>query len=78
MLGLLKSQGYRVGNVSATIMAQKPRLAEFIQVIEETLASAMDIDVTRVSITATTTEKLGLVGREEAISCNAYCALYQK
>ncbi len=78
VLGLLKSQGYRVGNVSATIMAQKPRLAEFIPVIEETLASAMDIDVTRVSITATTTEKLGLVGREEAISCNAYCALYQK
>ncbi len=75
---LLTQQGYRIGNISACIMAQQPKLASFIPLLQDKIAEVLGIDSTKVSITATTTEKLGLVGREEGISVNAYCSLYSK
>lgn len=75
---LLLSQGYRIGNISACIMAQKPKLAPYITPMQDSIANVLGIDSTKVSITATTTENLGLVGREEGISVNAYCSLYSK
>lgn len=75
VVGLIRSHGYDIGNVDVTIMAQKPKLAPFIQEMRQTLADTMDIDVDRVSVKATTTERLGFEGREEGISASAVCLI---
>ena len=62
---------YKVSNIDATIIAQKPKLAPHIDTMRQNLADAMGIDVSRVSIKATTEEKLGFTGRLEGIS--AHC-----
>ena len=74
---ILKKAGYKINNVSAVIMAQKPKLAPHLNDIQAMLAKEMGIDEMQISLTSTTTEKLGLVGKEEAISVNAYCSLYK-
>lgn len=68
---ILKNKGYKVNNVSAVIMAEKPKLLKLIPVITESLANALDLDCKDVGIGATTLEGLGFVGREEAISVHA-------
>ena len=75
---LITSQGFVINNISATIMAQKPKLKDFIIPIQQNLARILNLDSTKVTIGATTTEKLGLVGHEEAISSNAYCLVHKK
>ena len=65
------TKGYRVGNIDATICAERPKLKVHIPVMQTKLAEVMDIDVDEVSIKATTTEKLGFTGREEGISAYA-------
>lgn len=75
VVGLIRNHGYDIGNVDVTIMAQKPKLAPFIQEMRQTLADTMDIDVDRVSVKATTTERLGFEGREEGISASAVCLI---
>ena len=68
---LIATKGYRVGNIDATICAERPKLKAHIPVMQTKLAEVMDIDVDVVSIKATTTEKLGFTGREEGISAYA-------
>ena len=68
---LIATKGYRVGNIDATICAERPKLKAHIAVMQTKLAEVMDIDVDDVSIKATTTEKLGFTGREEGISAYA-------
>ena len=68
---LIATKGYRVGNIDATICAERPKLKVHIPVMQTKLAEVMDIDVDDVSIKATTTEKLGFTGREEGISAYA-------
>lgn len=68
---LIATKGYKVGNIDATVCAERPKLKAHIPHICETLARVMDIDVEDVSIKATTTEKLGFTGREEGISAYA-------
>ena len=68
---LIATKGYEVGNIDATICAERPKLKAFIPKMQETLATVMGIDVDDVSIKATTTEKLGFTGREEGISAYA-------
>lgn len=68
---LIATKGYRVGNIDATICAERPKLKAHIPVMQTKLAEVMDIDVDEVSIKATTTEKLGFTGREEGISAYA-------
>lgn len=68
---LIATKGYRVGNIDATICAERPKLKAHIPVMRTKLAEVMDIDVDDVSIKATTTEKLGFTGREEGISAYA-------
>lgn len=75
---LITSQGFVINNISATIMAQKPKLKDFIIPIQQNLARILNLDSTKVTIGATTTEKLGLIGHEEAISSNAYCLVHKK
>ena len=68
---LIAQKGYTVGNVDATICAERPKLKARISEMQEVLAKVMGIDMDDVSIKATTTEKLGFTGREEGISAYA-------
>ena len=70
-VGLIATKGYRVGNVDATVCAERPKLKARIPEMQEVLARLMGVDVEDVSIKATTTEKLGFTGREEGISAYA-------
>ena len=68
---LIATKGYQVGNVDATVCAERPKLKTRIPEMQEVLAKLMKVDVDDVSIKATTTEKLGFTGREEGISAYA-------
>lgn len=68
---LIGSKGYRVGNVDATVCAERPKLNPSIPRMQQTLAAVMGIAEEDVSIKATTTERLGFTGREEGISAYA-------
>lgn len=67
--------GYTINNVSAVIIAQKPKMAKHIFTIRQTLADAMGIAVDQINVSATTTEMLGIVGRGKAIASSASCLL---
>lgn len=68
---LIAGKGYRVGNIDATVCAERPKLKNRIPEMQEVLAKVMGVDADDVSIKATTTEKLGFTGREEGISAYA-------
>ncbi len=70
---LLKKSGYRLKNVSSVIMAQKPKLAKFVDTIKKNLATALGVSEDAVGITCTTLEGIGTVGREEGIAVQSYC-----
>ncbi|MDD6564848.1 MAG: 2-C-methyl-D-erythritol 2,4-cyclodiphosphate synthase [Clostridiales bacterium] len=67
----LKENGYVLGNADITIAAQKPKLMPHIDLMRKNLASDLDTNIDRISVKATTTEKLGFEGREEGISAYA-------
>ena len=73
--GLLKENGYAVGNIDATIIAQKPKMAPHIPEMRENIAKALGIEISQLNIKATTEEKLGFTGREEGIASQAICLL---
>jgi 2-C-methyl-D-erythritol 2,4-cyclodiphosphate synthase len=68
---LVKNAGYSIGNIDTTICLQKPKIVEYIPEMKKTLASIINIPESDISIKATTTEKLGFVGREEGIAVYA-------
>lgn len=68
---LIAMKGYTVGNVDATVCAERPKLNPHIPLMKQTLASVIGVDEDDVSIKATTTEKLGFTGRQEGISAYA-------
>ena len=70
VLNLIRTEGWAVANIDITIAMQRPKLAPYIIPMRECLASVMSISVDRVSVKATTTEKLGFVGRSEG--CEVY------
>ena len=72
---VLKDHGYKLGNADCTIIAQRPKLAPFIDKMRETLASAMDVPVSALSIKATTEEKLGFTGEGLGIAAHAVCLI---
>lgn len=75
---LIDTKGYQVGNVDATVCAERPKLKARIPEMQEVLAKLMKVDVDDVSIKATTTEKLGFTGREEGISAYATVLIEKK
>lgn len=75
---LIAGKGYTVGNVDATIAAERPKLKAHIPAMQVTLARLMGVDEDDVSIKATTTEKLGFTGREEGISAYAAVLIEKK
>lgn len=73
--GLMGKHGLRLGNGDITIVCQKPRLAPYLGMMQEKLASALQAEPARINIKATTTEKMGYTGRGEGISCHAVVLL---
>lgn len=74
---LLREAGYRIGNVDCTIRMQRPKLRTYIDAMRRALAEAMEVETDRVSVKATTTEKLGFEGREEGVSVSAVALIYR-
>ncbi|MEN6589468.1 MAG: 2-C-methyl-D-erythritol 2,4-cyclodiphosphate synthase [Proteiniphilum sp.] len=70
-IALLHDRGYRVGNIDATVCAEQPKLNPHIPSMQQTLAEVMEVDREAVSIKATTSEKMGFVGRGEGITAYA-------
>ena len=68
---LIRDKGYEIGNIDTTVCLQNPKLSKYINEMKTVLSTCMDIDIDSISIKATTTEKLGYVGREEGISAYA-------
>lgn len=68
---LLRDAGYELGNIDATVCAERPKLNPHIPLMKKTLAEVMNVDEEDISIKATTTEKLGFTGRQEGISAYA-------
>ena len=71
----LTAAGYRVRNIDVTMIAQKPKLKEYIPQMTQNIARALDIPAGRVNVKATTEEKLGFTGSGEGMSCHAVCLL---
>ena len=72
---LLRGVGWRISNVDATMLAQNPRLAPFVESMREQAGNALSIPVRRIGIKVTTTDHLGFVGREEGIAAYAVASL---
>ena len=70
-VAIIATKGYRVGNIDATVCAERPKLKARIPEMQETMARVMGVDADCVSVKATTTEKLGFTGREEGIAAYA-------
>lgn len=75
---LLASHGYRIGNVDCTLCLQRPKVRPHINTMRQTLANVMEIAVENVSVKATTTEKLGFVGRQEGVEAHAVALIYKE
>ncbi len=72
---LIKNNGYTVGNIDSIIVAQKPKMAPYIDEMRQIIADTLGISVKCVSVKATTTEELGFEGKGEGISAKAICLL---
>ena len=75
VLGLVRARGGRVQNVDGTLIAQSPRLGQWLDAMREALAVALELDVGRVSVKAKSPEGLGVLGREEGVAAMAVVAV---
>ena len=71
----ISEKGFRVGNIDVTMIAQKPKLKDFIPQMQENIAAAVNVSPDRVNVKATTEEKLGFTGSGEGMACHAVCLL---
>lgn len=77
VISLIKKSGYQIGNIDTTICLQQPKIKPYILEMQRVLAQVMQIDESDISIKATTTEKMGYVGREEGITAYAVVLIYK-
>ena len=75
---LIFEKGYKIGNIDATIIAQKPKMAPHIPLMRENIASALNIDLEQINVKATTEEGLGFTGEGKGISSQSICLLTNK
>ena len=75
VVACLRAEGYTVGNIDCTVLAQAPKLAPYIMQMRRNLAQCMDVDLDRISIKATTEEGLGFTGAREGIAAHALALL---
>ncbi|ACM18926.1 2-C-methyl-D-erythritol-2,4-cyclodiphosphate synthase [Geotalea daltonii FRC-32] len=78
VMGLARDRGYAIGNVDATIVAQRPKLAAHIPLMGENIAKALETEASRINVKATTTEELGFCGRGEGIAAYAVALLQRR
>ncbi len=78
VVALVKEHGYIAGNIDATILCQKPKLAPYIPVMRENIAMALETDISNVSVKATTEEKLGFTGSGEGIAAHCVALLVKQ
>ena len=74
---MAREQGYRLGNIDSTIIAQKPKMAPYIPQMTEIIARTLGADPSKVNVKATTTEQLGFTGRGEGIAAQSIVCLLQ-
>ena len=74
---MLEDAYYQIGNIDVTLIAQRPKIRPYIDDMREAMAHALQIDMSRINIKGTTTEKLGFTGREEGIACEAAASIYR-
>jgi len=72
---LIRQKGYRISNIDSTVVVEKPKLAAYIQKMQNTIAASISISEDQISIKATTNEKLGFIGKEEGIAAYAVVLL---
>ena len=72
---IIKNNGYKIGNIDCTIIAQKPKVSGYTLRMRETLAKALETTIDHISVKATTEEHLGFTGNEEGISAHCVCLL---
>lgn len=72
---VLAENGWQIGNIDATVIAQKPKLRGYIDQMRENIADTCGVDISQISVKATTEEKLGFTGRLEGISAHAVCLI---
>ncbi|MCH8558703.1 MAG: 2-C-methyl-D-erythritol 2,4-cyclodiphosphate synthase [Balneolia bacterium] len=75
---LIREKGYQVGNVDATVVAERPKLRNLIDTMRANIAEDLLTDISNISVKATTSEKIGFAGREEGISASAVALLVQR
>ena len=75
---VLDEKGYAIGNIDATVIAQKPKLAPYIEQMRRRMAEVCGIDMEQLSVKATTEEKLGFTGSGEGIAAHAVCVIERK
>ncbi|MBQ9016332.1 MAG: 2-C-methyl-D-erythritol 2,4-cyclodiphosphate synthase [Firmicutes bacterium] len=73
----LEEAFYEIGNIDVTLIAQRPKIRPFVDEMRKNLSEVLEIDVSRINIKGTTTERLGFAGREEGIACEAVASIYR-
>lgn len=77
VVSLIDEKGYKIGNIDSTLAAQKPKLKDYIPLMQKKMAEVMGISSEDIAIKATTTEKLGFEGRQEGITAYASVLIYK-
>ncbi len=75
VVSLISEKGYKVNNIDATVIAQAPKMAPYIDIMRQNIADALLVDVDCVNVKATTEEKLGFTGRKQGISSHCVCLI---
>lgn len=75
VISVIGEKGYKIGNIDATLIAQRPKLKPYIQQMRENIASVCSVDIDAVNVKATTEEKLGFTGNMEGMSAHAVCII---
>lgn len=75
VISVIGEKGYKIGNLDATLIAQRPKLKPYIQQMRENIASVCSVDIDAVNVKATTEEKLGFTGSLEGMSAHAVCII---
>ena len=74
---VMVEKGYRIGNIDATILAEAPKMAPHLQEMKQIIAEILKTEIENINIKATTTEKLGFIGRREGMACEAVVLISQ-
>ncbi|ACF45608.1 MAG: 2-C-methyl-D-erythritol 2,4-cyclodiphosphate synthase [Prosthecochloris sp.] len=75
---LIADEGYTIVNIDSMLLMERPKVAPYIVAMRESIAECLDIETSRVSVKATTNEKLGYIGRQEGAAAHAVCLIEEK